>query len=137
MPTEADRTPGTCSVITRSPPGSTVRLTSHPLSVRSRTRVLTLLTNESGLGGRVGLGGLGGRLGGVLLDRHQADLAALVDVGDPHAELVTDLDDVLDLADPLAVAQLRDVDEAVLARQQRDERAERGRLHHGAEEALA
>src|SRR6266700_5580228 len=64
------------------------------------------------------------RTGGVLADEHQADLAALVDVGDLDLELVADLHDVLDLADALALAELADVHQTVAAREQRDERAE-------------
>src|SRR4051794_31083438 len=177
-PTVAERDAGTCSVITRSPPGRTLRLTTAPSGVDSSVRVVptgcscpetcramgSLLTNAlkatmraprslmvafrdhylqrsetcSGVG-LLGVGGRRGTLGGslVVLDHDQADLAAVVDVGDLDAELVAHVDHVFDLVDPLAVAQLRDVHQAVLARQQRDERAERGRLHHGAEEALA
>src|SRR5581483_11029141 len=69
-----------------------------------------------------------GCLGRVLVDQPEADLAALVDLEDLDLDLVADVDDVLDLADALAAAELRDVDEAVLARKQRDERAERGRF---------
>src|SRR3954452_2521476 len=174
-PTVAERDAGTCSVITRSPPGRTLRLTTAPSGVDSSVRVVptgcscpetcramgSLLTNavkaslpaiDTGkeaftdqravlLGvGLLGVGGgvtLGGGRGFVLLDHDQADLAAVVDVGDLDAELVAHVDHVFDLVDPLAVAQLRDVHQAVLARQQRDERADRGRLPHGAEEALA
>src|SRR4051812_38431297 len=165
-PTVAERDAGTCSVITRSPPGRTLRLTTAPSGVDSSVRVVptgcscpetcramgSLLTNAVkaslpavdagkeaftdqravllgvGLlgvgGGRVTLGR--GRFGGVLfLDDDQADLAAVVDVGDLDAELVAHVDHVFDLVDPLAAAQLGDVHQAVLARQQRDERAER------------
>src|SRR5699024_6804290 len=45
--------------------------------------------------------------------------------------------DVLDLTDAFAVPEFRNVDEAVLARHQRDERAERSRLHDRAEEPFA
>ena len=47
------------------------------------------------------------------------------------------LHDVLDLADPLAVAQLADVHQAVLAGHQRDEGAEGGGLDDRAQEPLA
>ena len=74
---------------------------------------------------------------GVFVDEHQRDLAAVVDVGDLHAQLVADVDDVLDLGDALALAELGDVHQPVAARQQRDERAEVGGLDHRAEEPLA
>src|SRR3712207_8977416 len=41
----------------------------------------------------------------------EADLAAGVDVADLDLELVADVHDVLDLADPLAATELADVDE--------------------------
>ena len=75
--------------------------------------------------------------GCVVLHRHEADLAALVDLLDLDLQLVADVDDVLDLADALAVAELADVDQAVLAGQQADERAEGGGLDDRAQEALA
>src|SRR5262249_50649356 len=74
------------------------------------------------------------------LDRDQRQLAAVVDLADLDLDLVANLDDVVDVLDPgtaVQLADLGDVQQAVLAGQQRDERAERGRLHHGAEEALA
>src|SRR5262249_56718839 len=74
------------------------------------------------------------------LHRDQRQLAAVVHLPDLHLDLVADLDHVVDVLDPGAAVQLADlgdVQQAVLAGQQRDERAERGRLHHGAEEALA
>src|SRR5690348_11356660 len=74
------------------------------------------------------------------LDRDERQLAAVVDLADLHLDLVADLDHVVDVLDPGAAVQLADlgdVQQAVLAGQQRDERAERGRLHHGAEEPLA
>src|SRR6516225_5029926 len=74
------------------------------------------------------------------LDGDERQLAAVVHLADLHLDLVADLDHVVDVLDPGAAVQLADlgdVQQAVLAGQQRDERAERGRLHHGAEEALA
>src|SRR5215470_8367329 len=74
------------------------------------------------------------------LDRDERQLAAVVHLADLHLDLVADLDHVVDVLDPGAAVQLADlgdVQQAVLAGQQRDERAERGRLHHGAEEPLA
>src|SRR5690606_12517535 len=87
----------------------------------------------SGLGGFVA----GCRLGSVLLHRNQADLAAVVDVGNLHADLRSDVDDVLDLGDALAVSELADVHETVAAGKERDERAEGGGLDDRAQETLA
>ncbi|GAA2835077.1 hypothetical protein GCM10010452_74200 [Crossiella cryophila] len=39
IPTDAERTPGSCSVITRRPPGSMVRCTAQSSEVRSNTSV--------------------------------------------------------------------------------------------------
>src|SRR3954452_7477314 len=109
-PTAADRTPGMCSVTTRRPPLRTVRRTPPGRFVK---------------GGSLGVGGLG-RLGGLALlhHRHQRQLAAVVDLGDLDLELLADRDDVLDVVDPLAAGQgtqLADVQQAVLAGQERDE----------------
>src|SRR5215471_7576548 len=74
------------------------------------------------------------------LDRDERQLAAVVHLADLDLDLVADLDHVVDVLDPGAAVQLADlgdVQQAVLAGQQRDECAERGRLHHGAKEALA
>src|SRR6201987_3180015 len=74
------------------------------------------------------------------LDRNQRQLAAVVDLADLDLDLVADVHHFVDVLDSLAAVQLtdlRDVQQAVLAGQQRDERAERGRLHHRAEEPLA
>src|SRR5580698_10525685 len=73
------------------------------------------------------------------LDRNQRQLAAVLDLADLNLDLVANLDDIVHVVDPgaaLQLADLGDVEQTVLARQQRDERAKRGRLHHGAEEAL-
>ena len=62
-------------------------------------------------------------------DQLQADPpAGLVDLLDDHVEHVAALDHVLDVADP-ARAHVRDVEQAVGALLQLDERAELGRLH--------
>src|SRR5258708_29441806 len=74
------------------------------------------------------------------LDRDKRQLAAVVHLADLHLDLVADLDHVADVLDPGAAVQLADlgdVQQAVLAGQQRDERAERGRLHHPPDEALS
>src|SRR5262249_11675966 len=83
---------------------------------------------------------LAGRLALYHLDRDQRQLAAVVDLADLDLDLVADVDHVVDVLDPPAAVQLADlgdVQQAVLAGQQRDERAERGRLHHRAQEPLA
>src|SRR5262249_30084750 len=83
---------------------------------------------------------LAGRLALDHLDRHQRQLAAVVDLADLDLDLVADLDDVIHVLDPHAAMQLADlgdVQQAVLTRQQRNEGAERGRLHHRAKEPLA
>src|SRR5690242_8179660 len=120
-PTAAERTPGMCSETTRRPPLRTVRRTPPGRLVK---------------GGSLGVGGLGrlGGLGGLALlhHRNQRELAAVVDLGDLDLELLADRDDVLDVVDALATGegtQLADVQQAVLAGQQRDERTEVGRLH--------
>src|SRR5436190_23305821 len=74
------------------------------------------------------------------LDGDERQLAAVVHLADLHLDLVADLDHVVDVLAPGAAVQLTDlgdVQQAVLAGQQRDERTERGRLHHGPEETLA
>src|SRR5689334_19350248 len=140
-PMEADRTPGSASVTTRSPPGSTVRRTSAPPSCSDR-RVWVVpgfccaADDAKLLGGLVRIVGLVAALD----DRDQRQLAAVVDLADLDLDLLADRDDVLDVLDPLAAgqrAQLADVQQAVLAREQRDERTEVRRLDDGAEVALA
>src|SRR5262249_24706675 len=72
--------------------------------------------------------------------RDHRQIVAVFDLADLDLDLVANLDDAVDVLDPgtaVQLADLGDVQQAVLAGQQRDERAERGRLHHGAEEALA
>src|SRR5262249_14987930 len=48
----------------------------------------------------------------------EVDLSAARDLRDLHLDLVTDVEEVLDLLDPLAVAHLGDVQQAVAAGQQ-------------------
>src|SRR6185369_11445661 len=67
----------------------------------------------------------------------QVDLAARVDLGDHHFDLVADVEVVLDLLDPLAIADLGDVQQAITAWQQRDERSEGGGLDDRAQELVA
>src|SRR4051794_26741492 len=135
-PTVTERTVGTASVTTRSPPGRTVWRTSPPPpSPRCSVRVvwrpngcLDLVRRSGGVGRRRRCGR--GRVV-ACLDRHQRELAPRVDLGNLHLDLVADLDDVLDVVDPLATgqrAQLRDVQQTVLAREQGDEGTEGRRL---------
>src|SRR5258706_12118305 len=120
IPSDTDRTPGTVSVRTRRPPGSSVRRAPprQPPGAEAAAPALGVMTfvmpgDRSSNGsirrdldrdGRSGGGGIGARAVGRRLvdDRDQADLAAVVDVGDLDTELVADLHDVLDLADALA-----------------------------------
>src|SRR5690242_8520228 len=68
-------------------------------------------TSTSGRGAAIDRGRLRRRVlrRGLVVDQHQADLAALVDLGDLDLQLVAHADDVFDLADPLAAPQLADV----------------------------
>src|SRR5690606_17803188 len=70
------------------------------------------------------------------VDLVEVDLAAVVDVADLDLDLVADAEDVLDAVDALAVAHLRDVQQPVAARHQRDERAEVGGLDDRAQEPV-
>src|SRR5438128_588448 len=72
----------------------------------------------------------------ALADRLQADLALRVDLLDLDGELVAHLDRLFHRREPLAPAELGDVDQAVPRGEDIDEGAERGRLHHGPVEAL-
>src|SRR5690606_40040475 len=108
-----------------------------------RTLGLVGAVGRRGLGLGLAAGGLGLLLGGLLLDDLDGDereLAALVDLGDLHLDLLADVHDVLDVLDALAAVQLADlgdVQQAVLAGHERDERAEGGDLHDRAQVALA
>src|SRR5688572_1600817 len=62
----------------------------------------------------------------TLPDRRQRDLALLVDVVHSHVDLVAEVEHVLHPLDPLAPAQLGDVDQAVAAREDVHEGAELG-----------
>src|SRR5215208_2019897 len=87
-----------------------------------------------------GLRLVAGVVRGLLDDRDQRQLAAIVDLADLDLDLLADRDDVLDVLDPLAAhqgAELGDVQQAVLAWEEGDERTEVRRLHHGTEVALA
>src|SRR4051794_27861325 len=83
---------------------------------------------------------LAGVARGLLDDWDQRQLAAIVDLADLDLDLLADRDDVLDVLHPLAThqgAELGDVQQAVLAREEGDEGTEVRRLHHRAEVALA
>src|SRR5438552_1303304 len=107
MPNATERTVGIASVMTRRPPGSTVRRTSPPSASFRSVRVV-----NSGVDRRVGnavtatgrsrLLGCVRAVAAVLEHRYQRELAARVDLGDLDLHLVADLDDVLDVLDALA-----------------------------------
>src|SRR5690606_34737636 len=72
-------------------------------------------------------------------DGHQGELAPFVDVPDFDVDFLPDADDIFDVLNPLAavhLADLRDVQQPVLAGQQRHEGPERGGLHDRAEVAF-
>src|SRR6478609_11711534 len=100
-------------------------------------------STRSAFGGSLGALA-GGRaaflVGGLLEHGLERELAAVVDLGDAHEDLLADREHVLDVLDALAageLADLADVQQAVLAGQERDERTERGDLDDGSEELLA
>src|SRR5437588_760912 len=68
----------------------------------------------------------------VATDGAERHLAARVDVVHPDLELVAQVDHVLDPVDAAPAAELGDVDEAVTPREDVDERAELGHVHHPA-----
>src|SRR5690242_18163596 len=106
-PTDAECTDGMNSVTTRKPPGKVVQRTASDVSSARAPRCSArdLAAGGCGIDGCVS-GCLGGGFCGVLFGDHdQRDLAAVVDVGDLHAQLVADLDHVFDLGDPLALAE--------------------------------
>src|SRR5659263_201519 len=151
MPTQApivaESRPGMLSLSTRTPPGRTVRRTraspSCPAAVELSGEPDALSGSSSGTSGvdtRCGRVGSGRGAVGTIGDHGvQRDLAARVDLGNLDLDLLADRDDVLDVLHPLATdepADLRDVQQTVAARAERDERAEGRRLHDGADEAL-
>ena len=101
------------------------------------------VTSVSALGGS--LRTVAGRcatllVGGLLEHGLERELAAVVDLGDLHQDLLADAEHVFDVLDALAtgeLADLADVQQSVLAGQERDERAEGGDLDDGSEELLA
>src|SRR5438093_1322935 len=102
-PTDTDRTCGMVSVTSRTPGTG---------SDRSNGTAGLLLVAAGSVAAHVGadLGDLG---------RHEVELSVRTDLVDLHRQAVADTDDVLDLVDALAAGelrQLRDVNEAVLAR---------------------
>src|SRR4029453_14874193 len=132
MPRVTERTAGMRSVRTRRPPGSSVR--SNPAASRSAGR---LLATSSALLAATGVGRGVGR-GLALLGQLQGDAVLAVDLHDLDEHLVADVDDVLDGPDPLALlAEAGDVKQPVLARGERDEGPEGGRLDPRAQVALA
>src|SRR5688572_17663133 len=113
-PTETDRTCGIDSVTRRSPVSGSDRSNGDEVLL-----VAVVL-----------IGPLAVAL--TLEHRNQVQLAVRADLGDANAERIADLDDVLDALDALAtgeLSELRDVNEAVPARDDVHERAEVHRLH--------
>src|SRR3954471_20292963 len=93
----------------------------------------------SGVGVRR-LSGRRGTLGDLVQHGSQRQLAARVDLGDLDLDLLADAEHVLDVLDALAPdhpADLRDVQQPVLARNQGDEGTEGRRLHDGPQVTLA
>src|SRR6266487_1037944 len=134
IPSVTERTVGMRSVRIRRPLGSSV-VSNLPVSMGSAAPFAAAGVTAAGL---TAAGGGRSRLGLVLLGQLQRDATLPVDLGDFDEQLVADVDHVLDRAHPLALlAQLGDVQQAVLARRQRDEGAEGGGLDHRAEVALA
>src|SRR6266540_3522774 len=127
MPRATERTLGMRSVRMRSPPGR---------SLRSKAGAAAI--GPLGTLGRVVAAGRRRRgLALALLGERERDAVLPVDLGDLDEHLVADVDDVLDGPHALALlAQLGDVQQAVLARGERDERPEGGGLHHRAEVTL-
>src|SRR5659263_707254 len=151
MPTQApivaESRPGMLSLSTRTPPGRTLRRTnaspSCPAEVELSSEPEALSgswSGTSGFGTRCGLVDGGRGAVGTIGDHGvQRELAARVDLGDLDLDLLADRDDVLDVLHPLATdepADLRDVQQTVAARAERDERAEGRALHAAADDLL-
>src|SRR5215204_537545 len=150
-PRAADRTEGMTSVTTRSPDSSSVRRCSGnvPLAavrvpIRARAALaagpavaaVAAPAAAAGADRRQLLDGLAGDLG--VLGEAQADAAALaVDLDDADGDLVALVEDVLDRVHALARRHVGDVQQAVGALGELDERAERGRLDDLALELVA
>src|SRR5690606_20042532 len=141
-PTVTERRPGMCSVMTRRPPGRTERRTVAPPSCPAVSSLPGSPGATSGSSRGTSGVGRGDRLLGLVLVEHdvQRQLAARVDLADLDLDLLAHAEHVVDVLDALAaheLADLRDVQQAVLARRERDERAEGRRLDDRADEALA
>src|SRR4029450_2592664 len=137
-PSVTERTPGIRSVTTRRPEVNSVRPIDigHAGARGSRARpaiAVAIATRRPVL--RLLLHPLRDRP--LLAHGLERDLPAIVDVLDLDLDRVADLDGLLDIGDPLALAELGDVDQAVAPRHQIHERTERGRVDHGAGEVLA
>ena len=66
---------------------------------------------------------------GVVAGERERELARVVDVVDAHGDLVAEVEHVLDPVDALAPPELRDVQQAVAAREDVHERPELGDVH--------
>src|ERR671915_985338 len=120
MPRVTELTAGMRSVRIRRPPGSSVR--SNPAASRSAGPLLATSSAPLAVAVAVagGRGGVGGGL--VLLGQLQGDAVLAVDLHHLDEQLVAHVDDVLDRPHPLPLlAKARDVEQAVLARGERDE----------------
>src|SRR5690606_19064073 len=128
---------GAVAVLPRT--GAALATTAAALTARTLLALALLLAGRGGLGG-LGRGGLGRLTLLVVDDGVQGQLAAGVDLGELDLDLLAHPEDVLDVLHALATdepADLRDVEQAVLARGQGDEGAEGRRLDDGPDEALA
>ena len=96
-----------------------------PLTVRSPRRPVAvapgLALTAPGVGRTARLG--------LVPRQRERELARVVDVVDADGDLVAEVEDVLDLVDALAAAELGDVEQAVTAGQDVDERPELGDVH--------
>src|ERR1700754_1518682 len=137
-PTDAECTDGMYSVTMRRPPGRvvlrTIDFSADSLPRLGLRRPALPLAACRGIDRRISGRGF---LGCVFLgNEDEGDLAAVVDIGNLHSQLVPHLDHVFDLRNALAPAELGDVHQAVAAGKQRYERAEIRCLDHGSEEPL-
>ena len=69
------------------------------------------------------------RRSGVVARERERELARVVDVVDAHRDLVAEVEHVFDPVDALAATELRDVEQAVAAGEDVDERTELGDVH--------
>src|SRR6476660_3148632 len=127
--------------VTRAP-GATAAAVALAVTRRTVTVPLAVAARAAAAGA------VGGAHGGELLDALARDLGVLgqaqpdapalaVDLDHAHGDLVALVEDVLDGVDPLAGRHVGDVQQAVGALGELDERPERGGLDHLADERVA